>query len=189
MDKKIIVISGPSGAGKTTLYKKILERYSDNLGFSVSATTRPPRPGEEDGLDYHFFTHEDFEALIQEDAFLEYENNYGNSYGTLKTEITRIWDKGQHCFLDLDVKGALNIKRLFPNEAVLIFIAPPSLDELTTRLMTRKSDANIRQRLENAEKEMSQKHRYHYTVVNSELSKAYEDLDRIIRKIIFANHR
>lgn len=187
MDKKVIVISGPSGVGKTTLYKKILKRYTSEMGFSVSATTRPPREGEENGRDYYFLSKDEFKFLMDNGGLLEYENNYGNYYGTLKTEIDRIWSEGKHCFLDLDVKGALNIKRLFPNEAALIFIAPPSMEALTARLLARDSDTNITERIENAEKEMAHRHQYHYTVINSDLAKASEELDRIVRKILFAS--
>lgn len=184
-DKLVIVISGPSGVGKTTLYKQILQRYQDKLDFSISATTRSIRKGEQNGVDYYFLRTEEFQKRIVNNDFLEWENNYGNFYGTLKREVERIWNKGKHCFLDLDVKGGLKIKNIFGDKSVLIFIEPPSLDVLIERLKARGSnDENIIERVQHAQEEISQGHRYHYSIVNKDLDAAFEELDRLIRKIL-----
>ncbi|MGL5255300.1 MAG: guanylate kinase [Brevinema sp.] len=182
MQKKIFVISGPSGVGKTTLYKNCLKRHQDIFGFSVSATTRPIRCGEVHGVDYYFISKDEFDNLVAENKFLEWENNYGNYYGTLQSEIDRIWKSGCHCFLDLDVKGALNIKNLFPNDSVLIFIEPPSLDALSQRICARGEEKNISNRLQKAEEEISQKHAYDYVIINKDIATAVDELDSVIKK-------
>ena len=182
MQKKIFVISGPSGVGKTTLYKDCLKHHQDVFGFSVSATTRAIRKGEVHGVDYYFMSKEEFDRLVAENQFLEWENNYGNYYGTLKSEIDRIWKSNHHCFLDLDVKGALNIKKLFPNDSVLVFIEPPSLGELSKRISIRGEEKNIEYRLQKAEEEISQKHAYDYVIMNKDVGVAVNELDAIIKK-------
>ncbi|MGL5721097.1 MAG: guanylate kinase [Brevinema sp.] len=181
MQKKIFVISGPSGVGKTTLYKDCLKRHENIFGFSVSATTRPIRKGEVHGVDYYFISKEEFDKLVAENAFLEWENNYGNCYGTLKTEIDRIWKSGRHCFLDLDVKGALNIRDLFPNDSILIFIEPPSLEVLSQRLCSRGEEKNMDFRLQQAQEEISQKHAYDHVIINKDVDVAANELDMVIK--------
>ncbi len=184
--KKVIVISGPSGVGKTTMYKKILEQYRDDIAFSVSATTRQKRDGEVDGKDYHFLSMEKFESLLSEDAFIEWEQVHNNYYGTLKSEVTRIWNEGKHCLLDIDVKGGLNIQRSFKERAYLIFVSPPSIEDLETRLRSRKAndEESLRRRLDNAIQEMTQAPYYDFELKNGDLDIAIEDLKQVIKKIL-----
>ncbi len=184
--KKVIVISGPSGVGKTTIYKKILEQYQDDISFSVSATTRQMRAGEIDGKDYHFLSMEKFESLLSEDAFIEWEQVHNNYYGTLKSEVTRIWEEGKHCLLDIDVKGGLNIQRIFGEQAYLVFVSPPSIESLETRLRSRgaNDEESLRRRLDNAIQEMTQAPHYSFELKNENLDTAIKDLKQIIEKIL-----
>ncbi|MCU0454265.1 MAG: guanylate kinase, partial [Bacteroidetes bacterium] len=136
---KLIVLSAPSGAGKTSIAKVLLQRFP-RLTFSVSATTRPMRPGEVHGRDYFFLTKEDFRRRIDQGDLVEWEEIYTNYYGTLRSEVDRTLTNGQMMLFDVDVKGALSIKAKYPNDAVLIFVAPPSVEELRTRLVNRKTE-------------------------------------------------
>ncbi len=182
---KIIVISGPSGVGKTTLYKRLLSEMPDRLEFSVSATTRPPREGEQDGVDYLFVTREEFDRMVKAHELVEYAQVYGNYYGTRQSEIERISNKGKYCLLDLDIQGGKNIKKSHP-ESILIFIMPPSLDELKSRIVSRNQDRPevIETRLAKAMEEMSGKGRYDYQIVNDKLETAYAELKKCVQKII-----
>ena len=182
---KIIVISGPSGVGKTTLYKKLLAELPDQLEFSVSATTRKPRPGEKDGVDYHFVSGERFREMVDNGELVEYARVYGNYYGTPQSEIERISGAGKYCLLDLDIQGGRNIKKTHP-ESILIFIMPPSLDELKSRIVSRNQDRpeQIETRLAKAMEEMSGKERYDYQIVNDKLDTAYAELKKTVLKII-----
>ena len=137
MKQKVIIFSAPSGSGKSTIVKYLLSKYPF-LEFSVSATSRAPRGSEKDGVDYYFFTPERFRELIAQDAFIEYEEVYpGSFYGTLKSEIERIWKKGHTIVFDIDVKGGVNLKRIFGDKALSVFIKPPSIQELERRLVGR----------------------------------------------------
>lgn len=186
--KKIIVISGPSGVGKTTLYKQILELFSEMIGFSISATTRPMRNSEICGKDYYFLSEERFHELIQEKAFVEWEQVHGKYYGTLKTELNRIRKEGKHCLLDLDVKGGINIKEIFGAQAFLIFIAPPSMEELEKRLKLRGSndEQSIQYRLSNAREEIHKQNHYDYVLVNNDINESLTRLETYIRSLIKA---
>jgi guanylate kinase len=183
--KKIIVISGPSGVGKTTLYKRLLKEFPDKLDFSISATTRQKRENEVDGVDYYFISKENFEKLIKEDAFVEWAKVYENYYGTLKSEIERISDKNKWCLLDVDVQGGMNVKRVYP-ESHLIFILPPDMDELKRRIIERNLDSEkeIAIRLSRAEEEMRYSSFYDYNIVNDDLERAYRELRSLVLKII-----
>ncbi len=178
---KLFVVSSPSGGGKTTLSNRLL---SDGLGLarSVSMTTRRPRPGERNGVDYYFVTPARFRAIIKKNGFMEYENNFGNMYGTPKKLLEDCVRKGRPLLLDVDVKGALNIKKAYPDESVLIFILPPTITELKRRLRFRKSEdaATMKRRLDLAKKEMARKNRYDYRIVNDDLERAYRRLKKII---------
>ncbi|MFA6078432.1 MAG: guanylate kinase [Candidatus Omnitrophota bacterium] len=178
---KLFIISAPSGCGKTTLCKKLLE---DDLGLvhSTSATTRPPRSGEKNGVDYHFLSEKKFEEMAEAGAFLEYEKNFGYSYGTPKKAIEKDLKKGRSILLSIDVKGAMRIKRIYPDDSVLIFILPPSITALKKRLLSRRSDGEdaISTRLNLAKKEMEYKDRYQYRIVNDRLDTAYRKLKNII---------
>lgn len=182
---KLIVISGPSGAGKTTLYKHILNDFKDTLGFSVSATTRMPRPGEKDGVDYFFIDRKEFDKRLKEGYFVETATVHGNFYGTPKSEIDRILNSGRNCLLDIDVQGSRSIRKLYP-EAVHIFILPPSVDELIRRLKSRATDSGkvLETRIANAVKEMEYRNEYSVVIVNDDLEKAYLELKQAYRDIV-----
>jgi guanylate kinase len=180
-DPKLIAIASPSGGGKTSIIKALLERHPE-FQFSVSATTRAMRPGEANGKDYFYLTKERFEALIGAGELVEHEQIYGNYYGTLKSETDRALNAGQSMFFDIDVRGALSIKRMYGPRAVLIFITPPSLGVLEARLRGRgtEDDATVRRRMERAAMEMELGKEFDHTVVNEDLAKAIDGVDDII---------
>ncbi len=176
----LIVISGPSGAGKSTVIAALMRRR-DDIRFSVSATTRPPRPGEVDGKDYFFKTREQFARMIAEDAFLEHAEYVGNCYGTPAEAVQRQLDEGYHVLLDIEVQGAAQVLAKRP-DAVSVFLAPPSMAELERRLRGRGTDAEekIAGRLETARAECARARDYTYIVVNDDAEKAAGELDAII---------
>lgn len=183
---KIIIISAPSGTGKSTIINKLMAMPDLDLKFSVSATNRAPREGEKDGINYYFLTTEEFTRKIEEDAFVEYEEVYaGRYYGTLKSEVSRILNDGHNLILDIDVKGGINVKKLYP-DAAAIFILPPSIDILRQRLINRGTDdeETINQRVAKAEYELSFAAKYDYSVVNDDLEKAVEETETIIRNYL-----
>lgn len=186
MKGKLVIISAPSGAGKTTIIKHLL--HSDlNLEFSVSATTRSPRSGERDGEDYYFFSTEEFRKKIYNDEFIEWEEVYKDHfYGTLKSEIDRILKKGSHVIFDVDAKGGINLKNKFGNQAVAIFIMPPSLSELEIRLKSRGKDSpeKIRMRVEKANGEMKLANHFDFVIINRELDSASEEAKTIISSFL-----
>jgi guanylate kinase len=178
---KLVVFSAPSGTGKSTVAKLVRERIGE-LGFSISATTRAMRPGERDGVDYHFLSIETFERKIREGGFIEHEHFFGNHYGTLLDKTMEAIDSGKHLLLDLDVKGALNLKKIFGDRALLIFLKPPSMEVLAGRLEGRSSEGPdaLRIRLERASMELSQADRFDFVVVNDDLSATVDAVtDRI----------
>ena len=179
---KLIVIAAPSGCGKTTIAKAILTKYPAIL-FSVSATTRPIRNGEVNGKDYFFLTKAEFEERIRIGDLVEWEEIYGNYYGTLKSEINRALQKGYVMLFDVDVKGALSIRRYFPNDSVLIFIRPPSFEILKKRLENRNTEnpETLKRRLERVPMEMDQGLQFDFQVVNDDLQKAVDEVDEIVR--------
>ncbi len=185
-----IVMSAPSGCGKTTLIDMILQEYGD-IVYSISCTTRPPREGEEDGLDYHFLTRDRFEELLKENAFLEYAKVHDNYYGTLKAPIVEVLNEGNSMILDIDVQGAAKVRdyvRNLPNTDPLkvgyvdIFISPPSMEALRERLEGRGTDAQdvIEKRLHNAEGEIARAGEYMFQVTNDDLSHCYKRLCDLI---------
>jgi len=176
----LIVISAPSGTGKTTLCHMLLKEFP-KMEFSVSYTTRKPRPNEKDGVDYHFVTKEQFLKMVEEGDFLEWAEVYGNLYGTSKSQVLKALEEGKDVLLDIDPQGALQVKKNFP-EAVLIFVLPPSLKELEKRLRKRGTDdeATIEKRLKVARKELQTALKYDYLVVNDELNLAFNALKSII---------
>lgn len=178
---KLVVISGPSGVGKSTLLSKLFAKYGDKLDFSVSYTSRKPRSGESDGRDYYFITAEVFKKMIEENAFVEWAEVHGNYYGTSKGEIGRIVNAGKHCILDIDVQGAMQVKEKNV-EAFFIFIAPESIEVLRERLCRRGTDSAevIEKRLKNAEKELTYKEKYDYIIVNDNVEEAYIKMESCI---------
>ena len=181
---KIIVIAAPSGCGKSTIINELLEGGDLNLGFSVSATTRPPREGEVDGVNYYFMSEENFRDAIAEGRFVEFEEVYpGRFYGTLRSEIDRILDEGHNIILDLDVNGALSVKKLYGREALSIFIEPPSIEELRRRLEFRGTESSevIDVRVDRAQYEISRAAEFDTAVVNDRLDEAINTVRNIIK--------
>ncbi|MCM1520101.1 MAG: guanylate kinase [Lachnoclostridium sp.] len=185
MEGKIIILSAPSGCGKSSIIGRIMEAGKIDIQLSVSATNRPPRPGEVDGVHYNFITTEEFEEHIRANDFVEYEEVYaGRYYGTLKSEIERICSEGHYCVLDIDVKGALNVKRLYGGRAISIFVMPPSVDELRRRLELRGTETQewIDKRVGKAAWEMEFAPKFDFTVVNDDLDKAVAEISDIINR-------
>lgn len=172
---RLFVISGPSGAGKGTILKRVLEERPE-LSLTVSVTTREPREGEIDGIAYYFMDEAAFDKLVDEDAFLEWAEVHGHRYGTLKSEVDRLIAEGHSVVLEIDVQGAFNVKAQRP-DAVLVFVCPPSMQELERRLRGRKSESeeDIALRLKNAQSEMELGERYDARIINDKLEKAVED--------------
>lgn len=179
---QLIVISAPSGAGKDTVVKELMKRDGNNLWVSVSATSRSPREGEKEGVDYYYLSKEDFEKKIEEGFFIEYTNYAGNYYGTPKKYIKDKIDQGIDVILIIEIEGASNIKKLVP-EAIFIFIMPPSLKELVRRLKTRGTETNekIMKRFHEAYKEVNDVSKYNYVVVNDKLDEAVDKVEAILK--------
>ncbi|MDY3339359.1 guanylate kinase [Riemerella anatipestifer] len=183
---KVIIFSAPSGSGKTTLVKYCLEKFS-NLEFSISATTRQPRGAEQDGKDYHFLSLEKFKQLISEEAFVEYEEVYMDKfYGTLKSEVERIWKLGNTVIFDVDVVGGVNLKKIFGEKALSIFIAPPSIEELKNRLVSRGTDdeETIKIRVDKAAEELSYQDKFDKIIINDDLSVAQKEVEQVIHQFL-----
>lgn len=186
----ILIVSGPSGSGKSTLCSAVFKEFQ-NLEFSVSCTTRAPRGGERDGVEYHFLTMDQFEKHIRQDDFIEYANVHGNFYGTLKSEVFNRTERGIDVILDIDVQGALSIQERFASDPVFnarmesVFIAPPSYEELERRLRGRATDAeeSILKRLENSKREMTFWQKYKYVIVNNDLMQAQLAFSRLIHSL------
>ena len=180
---KFIVISGPSGVGKGTIFNKVINDIDG--WYSVSSTTRSPRDGEIDGVNYFFISKEEFEDKVKKGSFLEYNYYNGNYYGTSKDSVLDKINSGVDVFLEIDVNGAHNIKKMFP-DAILIYIAPPSIEELKNRLINRKTESleKINQRLEIAEKELKEINFYDYVVINDDLNKAIDEVMNIIKNSV-----
>ncbi|MEM6263459.1 MAG: guanylate kinase [Bacteroidota bacterium] len=184
----ILIFSAPSGSGKTTIVRQLLADIP-RLSFSVSATTRPPRGKEVNGVDYHFLQVDEFQQKIQEDAFLEWEEVYpGRFYGTLISEVDRIRAEGQQPIFDLDVYGGVNLKRKFGTEACSFFIQPPSLEVLAMRLRGRGTDDEgaIEQRLAKAKEELSLTPDFDHVIINDNLEVAVEEVKQLIGQVSFS---
>ncbi|MCB0703318.1 MAG: guanylate kinase [Ignavibacteriae bacterium] len=180
--KKLIVLSSPSGGGKSTLANHLMTLYPE-IRFSVSCTTRKIREGEVHGKDYFFLSKEEFEEKIANGEFAEYEQIFGNYYGTLKSEIKKHINSGNSILFDVDVKGAVSLRRNFPEDTLLIFIYPPSLDELQRRLEKRRteSEEELNTRLERAKEELTYKDKFDYAILNDDLKIAFDDLEKVIK--------
>ena len=183
---KIIIFSAPSGSGKTTIVKELLKRFSQ-FEFSISATSRKPRGEERDGVDYYFLSSEEFKRRVQEDAFVEWEEVYeGTCYGTLKSEMERIWSKGHVILFDVDVMGGINLKRIFGEDACSIFIMPPSVEVLRERLIGRGTDSaeTIEKRVAKAEFEISKAEEFDNIVINDILADAVAETTKIVEEFL-----
>ena len=184
---KLIIISAPSGCGKSTIIGDIMDRGQLDLQFSVSATNRKPREGEVDGVNYHFLTDQQFKDLIADGAFVEYEQVYpGRFYGTLRSEVERIWADGHVIVFDVDVIGGLNLRRIFGDDACAVFIMPPSVEELRRRLESRGTDAPevIDRRVAKAEFELTKAQGFDHIVLNDRLDEAIEETACILENFI-----
>ncbi len=186
MARKALVFTAPSGAGKTTIIRRLQEQVP-GLQFSVSATSRQPRAGEEDGKAYHFLSPEEFQRRVAGGEFVEWEQVYeGMYYGTLRSEVERIWDAGATVVFDIDVKGALNVKEQLGEGVLTIFIAPPSLDALRERLVARGTETpeSLAKRLSRAEMELAQAERFDTQVVNDDLDTAVATVVTLVRTFL-----
>ncbi len=186
---KLVILSAPSGSGKTTIMKQVVGTFPQ-LEFSISATSRAPRGEERDGVDYYFVTAEQFRADVEAGAFVEWEEVYGGTlYGTLCAEVERIWDKGHTIIFDVDVKGGVNLKKIFGDRALSIFIMPPSVCELRRRLTLRGTDSPeaIEKRVAKAEEEMRYAPQFDLTVVNDVLETAVAEVERAIGGFLIDN--
>ena len=184
---KLIVISAPSGTGKSTIIAELMKQEDLKLEFSISATTRPPRGTEQHGVEYYFLTLEDFRQRIEKDEFAEYHEVYeGRYYGTLKSEIKRITNKGRNVVLDLDVMGGIDVKKIYGKKALAVFIKPPSIETLRQRLLSRGTDSieDINNRVNKAEYELSFADQYDKCVVNDVLADAVAQTKEIITDFI-----
>ena len=177
---KFVVLSAPSGGGKTTIAKMLVKRHNE-ISISISATTREKRPREEEGKDYYFLKKDKFIEDIQNDNFLEYEEVHGDYYGTLKTRVEDLLNRGKTVIFDIDVNGAISIKKKYP-EAILLFIKPPSLDELKARLKKRKSETDdaINKRLSRIEYEYKQSNKFDHIIINDNLLHTVEEIEKLI---------
>lgn len=182
-DGKLIVFSAPSGSGKTTIVRHLLKQESLNLAFSISATSRLPRGEEQDGSDYYFMSLSDFKQHIKNEDFLEWEEVYrDNFYGTLKSEVERIWSLGKHVIFDIDVAGGLRIKKKFPESTLAVFVKPPSIDELKIRLKKRKteSEEKINMRIAKASVELATAPQFDYVIKNYDLDTALSEAEKLV---------
>lgn len=187
MSNKVIIFSAPSGAGKSTIVNHLLGTHPE-LEFSISATSRAPRGQEKDGIEYYFFSADEFRQMISEDKFVEYEEVYaGSFYGTLKSEVERIWAKGNTIIFDIDVQGGVNLKRIFGEQAFSIFIQAPSVEILRERLVGRGTDTAeaIEKRVAKAASEMEfAAGKFDYTLVNDELQVALAEAEKIVDEFL-----
>lgn len=184
---KLIIFSAPSGSGKSTIVKHLLSIDKLNLAFSISATSRAPRGQEQHGKEYYFLSVDEFKKRIAEDDFLEWEEVYaGNFYGTLRAEVERLWGQGKTVVFDIDVIGGLRIKEQFPNQALAIFIKPPSIEELEKRLRQRQteSEEKIKMRLDKANQELSTAHRFDVIIENDDLAKALQEAENVVSNFL-----
>lgn len=187
MQGKLIIFSAPSGSGKSTIINKLMSEYGLQGRFSISATSRKPRGSEQDGVEYYFLSEEDFRRRISEGDFLEYEEVYpGCFYGTLRSEVDRTRARGENVILDIDVQGGLNVKKIYGDRALTLFIQPPSIERLRERLERRGTDAPevIERRLAKAETELSFAPKYDAVVVNDDLEEACRDAARVIEDFL-----
>ena len=185
--KKLLVFTAPSGAGKTTVVQHLLDEYRDALGFSVSATTRKKRKYERGGKDYYFISKEEFKKSIDKNEFVEWEEVYEDQfYGTLKSEVERLWKKGKAVVFDIDVKGALNIKKNYGEDSLVVFISPPSLEILIERLENRgtESEKSLKKRIARVKKEMEYKDKFDIVLINDFLPETFRKAEQIVEDFL-----
>jgi guanylate kinase len=183
-NNKIIIITAPSGAGKTSVTRHLLRSLPDQLAFSVSCATRHPRNNEKDGVDYYFISVEDFKNKIQQSDFAEWEMVYeGKYYGTLKSELQRIWKMQKAPLLDVDVKGGIHLQQLYPENSLSLFIEPPSLEELRRRLEARGTETpeSLNARINKASYELSLKNKFDRIIINDQLERACKEAEEAVR--------
>ncbi len=181
---KMIIFSAPSGAGKTTLVRHLLQQPELELAFSISATSRAARGKEQHGKDYYFLSNEEFNKKVEDGAFLEWEEVYaGTKYGTLRSEIDRLWKEGKNVIFDIDVVGGLNLKSLYGDQALAIFVMPPNEEELERRLRSRDTDSDdkIRQRMAKARKEIGRSDRFDHILLNKDLDIAKTEAYQLVK--------
>jgi len=187
---KMLIFSAPSGSGKTTIVRHLAKTFPDKLEFSISATSRPRRGIEENGKDYHYLSIEEFKQKISNEEFLEWEEVYaGTYYGTLKSEVERIWAKGKAVIFDIDVEGGLNLKNQFKERALAVFVMPPSIKILEERLRSRQTDnpESIARRIAKAEKELKTAELFDVFILNEKLDEACEKADRLVSEFLKLN--
>lgn len=186
MEGKLLIFSAPSGAGKSTIVQHLMQQNLA-LEFSISATSRKPREGEADGREYHFITSDEFRRRMKEDEFIEWEEVYPDQYyGTLFSEVDRIWKRGDHAIFDIDVEGGMSLKKLYGEKACAIFIQPPSMELLEQRLRSRGTDdeESLRKRLDKARHELEYASRFDHIVVNDSLDQALAETEKIVREFL-----
>jgi guanylate kinase len=186
-NNKIIIIAAPSGAGKTSVTRHLLKALSAQLGFSISCATRSPRNNEKDKADYYFISVEDFQERIKQHDFVEWEMVYeGKYYGTLKSELERIWQQHKTPLLDVDVKGGINVQQQFPKNSLSLFIEPPSIEELERRLKARGTEtpASLQARINKASYELSFKNQFDRIIMNDELERACAEAEQAVREFL-----
>ena len=184
---QLIVFSAPSGSGKTTIVRHLLEQTDLPLAFSISATTRAPRGTEKEGEDYYFLSPEAFKSKIEKGEFLEYEEVYpGLLYGTLASEVKRLWNENKAVLFDIDVMGGISIKKSFPNETLTVFVQPPSIETLEERLRSRNTDTEetVQIRLSKAQQELDQAQAFDEIVINDDLSTALTQTEELVRSFL-----
>lgn len=190
MDGKLIIFSAPSGSGKTTIVHHLLETDL-GLAFSISATSRKPRSNENEGVDYYFLDPETFRYKIENGSFLEWEEVYENQYyGTLRTEVERLWKEGKHVLFDIDVVGGLNLKKIYGHKALAIFVQPPSLKIMEKRLRKRGSDSEdqIMRRIAKAKEELAFSSKFDFILINDSLEKTLKEAEELVREFILNNN-
>ncbi len=184
---KLIIIAAPSGAGKTSVTKHLLQAMPEKLAFSISCATRQPRNHEKNGVDYYFITADEFKERIIANEFVEWEMVYeGKYYGTLKSELQRMWNNNQAPLLDVDVKGGINIQQQFPVQSLSLFIEPPSIDELERRLRARgtETEESLRARIDKASYEMEFKTQFDRIIINDDLKRACNEAEYLVRQFL-----
>lgn len=187
MNGKLIIFSAPSGAGKTTIVRHLLSKFGHKIAFSVSASTRVPREGEVDGKDYYFISKEEFLHRIAKKEFIEFEEVYADTYyGTLRSEVDRIWNSGKHVIFDIDVEGGLHLKRKFADRALAVFVQPPSLEILVQRLCERGTDSSekLGERIAKAEKELRYADQFDVVLHNDDLTTACWEAEQLMLDFI-----